>query len=66
MTTKRNKNTETAFVIRMSEIQDYAIRLMGRPLTEAELWLAAKGIESGLSFGLETVMETAVTEAVNL
>ncbi len=58
------KISETIFSISVAELQDEAIRLIGRKLTDEELYTAKKGIEAGLSFDIETVFKTAIEEAV--
>jgi len=58
------KISETIFSISVAELQDEAIRLIGRKLTDEELYAARKGIEAGLSFDIETVLMTAIEEAV--
>jgi hypothetical protein len=59
-----NKQNNIIFVITIGELQDEAIRLIGRKLTDEELYKARKGIEAGLSFDIETVLQTAIEEAI--
>jgi hypothetical protein len=59
-----NKQNNIIFSITTEELQDEAIRLIDRKLTDEELYTARKGIEAGLSFDIETVFKTATEEAV--
>ena len=59
-----NKNNEIIFSIAVEDWQNEAINQVGRKLTDNELYTAKKGIESGLLFDIDTVMKTAIEEAV--
>ena len=59
-----NKNNEIIFSIAVEDLQNEAISQVGRKLTDNELYTAKKGIESGLLFDIDTVMKTAIEEAV--
>jgi len=63
MNNNQNDN-KIIFSITVEELQNEAINRIGRKLTDDELYTASKGIESGLSFDIETVFQTAVEEAV--
>jgi len=58
------KDKRILFVVTEDDIQEVAKRLIGRELTEEELYSASKGVEAGLSNGLDIVLKTAVEDAV--
>ena len=58
------KDKRILFVVTEDDIQEVAKRLIGRELTEEELRSASKGVEEGLSHGLDIVLKTAVEDAV--
>jgi len=60
----KKQDNNIIFAITIGELQDEAIRLIGKKLTDEELYAAKKGIEAGLSFDIETVLRTAIEEAV--
>ena len=55
---------KTVFCITAEDVQDVAVDMIKRRLTECEMHTAEKCIESGLSFGIETVFEAAIEEAI--
>ncbi|HWP30507.1 MAG TPA: hypothetical protein VNK96_02095 [Fimbriimonadales bacterium] len=52
------------FFVTIDDLQEAALMYVGRELTEDELYTASKGVESGLSIGVNEVLRTAVEEAV--
>jgi hypothetical protein len=61
----KNQKYKIIFSVTVDELQDIAIKKIGRKLTDEELYTAIKGVKSGLSFGINTVLQTAIEEAVN-
>lgn len=59
-----NKSDEIIFSVTVEELQNEAVSRIGRKLTDDELHTAKKGIESGLSFDIETVFATGIDEAI--
>ena len=57
-------NERTVFCITTEDVQDVAVSLLERRLTDYEMCTAEKCIESGLSFGIETVFKAAIETAV--
>jgi len=60
---KYSDSNEAIFSISVEDLQHQAINITGRMLTDKELHIAVKGINEGLSFGIDTVFETAIEEA---
>lgn len=58
-------DNEAAFIITIGDIQLESVRLIGRKLTDLELYTAIKDIDSGLSFDINTVFKTAIEDAVD-
>lgn len=54
------------FSVTEEELQNEAINRIGRKLTDGELYSATKGIECGLSFGIETIFRAAIDDAVEI
>ena len=52
------------FCITAEDVQDVAINMLNRRLTDYEMRTAEKCIESGLSFGIETIFKAAIETAV--
>ena len=63
MSTHKQDN-EIIFSVTVEDLQNEAINRIGRKLTEYELHTAKKGIESGLSFDIKTVFQTAIDESI--
>ena len=59
-------NNKILFSVTTEDLQQAAERCIGRKLTDDEQDTAAKGIESGLSFGLDIVLKAAIEESVRI
>lgn len=57
-------NDRMVFSLTTEDVQDVAVSTIKRRLTDYEMRTAEKCIESGLSFGIETVFKAAIEEAV--
>lgn len=55
---------EKVFAISIEDLQHEALNVIGKRLTDKELRVAVKGINEGLSFGIDTIFRTAIEEAV--
>ena len=57
-------NERTVFSITAEDVQDVAVDMLNRRLTDDEMRTTEKCIDSGLSFGIETVFKAAIEEAI--
>lgn len=55
---------EAIFLIFRDDLQQEALNVAGRNLTDEELRVAVKGINEGLSFGIDTIFRAAIEEAI--
>jgi len=55
---------ENIFEISVESVQREAERMIGRRLTDDELYSVQKGFEAGLNFDIDTVYRTAIEDAV--
>lgn len=60
-----SQDQQLAFKVKAEDIQEAAKKMIGRELTESELQTAVKGVETGLSTGIDQILKTAIEEAVN-
>ena len=52
------------YMISVEDVQIFALGKIGRELTDDELRTVKKGIDSALGFGIDTILDAAVDEAV--
>ncbi len=57
-----SQESKIIFAITEYDLQYEAKEKIGRELTEEEILIAKKGIESGLLFGIDTVYKTIFSE----
>ena len=60
-TTEKDK---LVFSITLEDLQSAALEKIGRTLTEEEILIAKKGLESGLLFDIDTVYKTIFFEMI--
>ncbi len=58
------QSNKVIFEVTIRDLQKEAINRIGRKLNDDELYTAQKGIQSGLSFDIETVIGVAIKGAV--
>lgn len=61
---KHSPEDQVIFLITTRDVQTAAWEQLGKHLTEDELRTAKKCIESGLSSGLDVIVNTAIEEAI--
>lgn len=59
------RNNEVIYPITIGDLQNNAIKRIGRELTDDELYTARKCMESGLSFVMDVTLKAAIEEAVD-
>ena len=64
MKTNNKDNEELVFAITLEDLQYEAMEKLGRKLTEEEIYIAKKGLESGLLFDIGTVYNAIFFEMI--
>lgn len=59
-----SQKTEVIYPITIGGLQDDAVKRIGRELTDGELHIAKKCVESGLSAVADITLKAAIEEAV--
>ena len=55
---------DLVFSITLEELQNEALRMIGRTLTEEEVYIARKGLEFGLLTDIDTIYKTIFFEMI--
>jgi len=58
------EQNDLVFSITVEDLQGEAFRIIGRTLTEEEIYIAQKGLEFGLLTGIDTVYKTIFFEMI--
>ncbi len=58
------QQNDLVFSITLEELQSEALRNIGRTLTDKEVYIAKKGLESGLMTDIDTVYKTIFFEMI--
>jgi hypothetical protein len=58
------EQNDLVFSITVEDIQSEAFRIIGRTLTEEEIYIAQKGLEFGLLTDIDTVYKTIFFEMI--
>jgi len=61
---KTNNDNKILFSITEYEMQNEAQERIGRRLTEDELYVAKKGLDSGILTGIDIIYETILKEMI--
>jgi hypothetical protein len=62
---KNINDTDTLiFAITLEDLQRESKEKIGRELTEEEIYIAKKGLESGLSTGIDVIYNTIFSEMI--
>ncbi|MCK4311875.1 MAG: hypothetical protein KAW88_03975 [Candidatus Cloacimonetes bacterium] len=61
----KNKEKEIVFVIYKDDLQFMFTELIGRRLTNRELWIAKKILEYALMYDADVTFSIAINEAIN-
>ena len=64
MDTEMIKKEDLLFYITKETMQNEALEKIGRSLTDDELYIAQKGLESGLGTDIDTVYNTILFEEI--
>ncbi|OGJ66220.1 hypothetical protein A3A67_03610 [Candidatus Peribacteria bacterium RIFCSPLOWO2_01_FULL_51_18] len=59
------ENMKVIYPITIGDLQNDAIKRIGRKLNDNELYTAEKCVESGLSFVMDITLKSAIEEAVD-
>lgn len=59
------QGAEIIYPITVADLQDDAIKRIGRELTDDELHIAKKCVESGLSCIMDITLKSAIEEAID-
>ena len=58
------EQNDLVFSITLEDLQSEALRIIGRTLTEEEVYIAQKGLEFGLLTDIDTVYKTIFFEMI--
>ncbi|MBU3965102.1 hypothetical protein KKG29_04680 [Patescibacteria group bacterium] len=58
------QNNEVIYPITIGDLQNDAVKRIGRKLTDDELYTAKKCVECGISFVMDIALKAAIEEAV--
>ena len=59
-----NDSNPLVFAITLEDLQRESKEKTGRELTEEEIYIAKKGLEAGLSMGIDVIYNTIFTEMI--
>ena len=62
---KTRENMKVIYPITIGDLQNDALKRIGRKLNDNELYTAEKCVESGLSFVMDITLKSAIEEAID-